>query len=192
MAALRVSATLILVVVLVAAWTWAAPAHPTVTRTAPTPLTLARIIAHPDWIGRSPERPYWADDSASFSHLLWTNDGARAVVQALSSDNKDRWIARVDLEGRRLEPLYRASDPAWLDRGFVELGWLKDERHLDLFQDSVRLVQRLIELEKEDWEIVIYPIEAHGFREPSSWLDEYRRIWALFETHLESPASRAP
>ena len=52
------------------------------------------------------------------------------------------------------------------------------------FKDSVRLVQRLIELEKTDWETAIYPIEAHGFREPSSWLDEYRRIYELFETHL--------
>jgi dipeptidyl aminopeptidase/acylaminoacyl peptidase len=52
------------------------------------------------------------------------------------------------------------------------------------FQDSVRLVQRLIELEKEDWWIAPYPIEPHGFREPTSWLDEYRRIWDLFERHL--------
>ncbi|QBY03276.1 S9 family peptidase [Thalassotalea sp. HSM 43] len=52
------------------------------------------------------------------------------------------------------------------------------------FQDSVRLVQRLIELEKEDWETAIYPVEPHGFVQPSSWLDEYRRIFKLFETHL--------
>jgi dipeptidyl aminopeptidase/acylaminoacyl peptidase len=55
------------------------------------------------------------------------------------------------------------------------------------FQDSVRLVQRLIELEKKNWEMAIYPIEAHGFREPSSWLDEYRRILGLFRRHLEAP-----
>jgi dipeptidyl aminopeptidase/acylaminoacyl peptidase len=52
------------------------------------------------------------------------------------------------------------------------------------FKDSVRLVQRLIELEKTGWESAIYPVEAHGFREPSSWLDEYRRIDELFETNL--------
>ncbi|MEM9553738.1 MAG: LpqB family beta-propeller domain-containing protein [Acidobacteriota bacterium] len=52
------------------------------------------------------------------------------------------------------------------------------------FQDTVRLAQRLIELEKEDWEVAIYPVEPHGFRRPSSWLDEYRRILALFEEHL--------
>lgn len=53
------------------------------------------------------------------------------------------------------------------------------------FQDSVRLAQRLIELEKENWELALYPIESHGFREPSSWLDEYRRIYKLVEETLK-------
>tara|TARA_B100000809_G_scaffold46262_1_gene40696 strand:- start:52404 stop:54974 length:2571 start_codon:yes stop_codon:yes gene_type:complete len=53
------------------------------------------------------------------------------------------------------------------------------------FQDSVRLVQRLIELKKENWEMAMYPIEAHGFREASSWLDEYRRILNLFTENLD-------
>ena len=53
------------------------------------------------------------------------------------------------------------------------------------FQDSVRLAQRLIELKKEDWELAVYPIEPHGFREPSSWLDEYRRIYKLVEETLK-------
>ena len=53
------------------------------------------------------------------------------------------------------------------------------------FQDSIRLVQRLIELGKEDWELAVFPIEPHGFREPSSWLDQYRRIFKLFRQHLE-------
>lgn len=53
------------------------------------------------------------------------------------------------------------------------------------FVDVVRLVQRLIELEKEDFETAIYPVEPHGFKEPSSWLDEYRRIYKLMETHVK-------
>lgn len=52
------------------------------------------------------------------------------------------------------------------------------------FQDTVRLVQRLIELEKEDFETAIYPVEPHGFVQPSSWLNEYRRIYKLFEETL--------
>jgi len=57
------------------------------------------------------------------------------------------------------------------------------------FQDTVRLVQRLIELEKTGFETALYPVEPHGFQQPSSWLDEYRRILALFEEHLV-PAPR--
>ena len=52
------------------------------------------------------------------------------------------------------------------------------------FQDTVRLVQRLIELEKQDFETAIYPVEPHGFVQPSSWLNEYRRIYKLFESTL--------
>lgn len=52
------------------------------------------------------------------------------------------------------------------------------------FQDTVRLVQRLIELEKQDFETAIYPVEPHGFVQPSSWLNEYRRIFKLFEETL--------
>ncbi len=51
-------------------------------------------------------------------------------------------------------------------------------------QDVIRLSQRLIELEKTDWELALYPAEPHGFREPTGWLDEYRRILELFEERL--------
>jgi dipeptidyl aminopeptidase/acylaminoacyl peptidase len=54
------------------------------------------------------------------------------------------------------------------------------------FKDSVRLVQRLIELKKTKYfETAIYPVEPHGFIQPSSWLDEYTRIDQLFEKTLQ-------
>lgn len=53
------------------------------------------------------------------------------------------------------------------------------------FQDAVKLTQRLIELGKDNWEIAPYPMEDHGFVEPSSWTDEYKRIFKLFETELK-------
>ncbi|MBW8874832.1 MAG: S9 family peptidase [Acidobacteria bacterium] len=53
------------------------------------------------------------------------------------------------------------------------------------FQDNVRLVQRLIELKKENFETAIYPVESHGFVQPTNWLDEYRRIFKLFERTLK-------
>jgi dipeptidyl aminopeptidase/acylaminoacyl peptidase len=53
------------------------------------------------------------------------------------------------------------------------------------FQDIVRITQRLIELGKENWELAVYPVESHGFVEPSSWTDEYKRIFKLFEENLK-------
>lgn len=53
------------------------------------------------------------------------------------------------------------------------------------FQDIVRLSQKLIELKKDNWELAVYPIEDHGFVEPTSWRDEYSRIYKLFEEELK-------
>ena len=52
------------------------------------------------------------------------------------------------------------------------------------FQDSVLVVQRLIELKKENFEFAAYPLDPHGFVHPNSWLDEYRRIYKLMNEHL--------
>ena len=55
-------------------------------------------------------------------------------------------------------------------------------------QDSIRLAQKLMELRKEDWELALYPVEDHGFVEPASWADEYKRILKLFEGSLKGTA----
>jgi len=83
---------------------------------------------------------------------------------------------------------YRQSSPIYFAEGFeghllIAHGMLDINVH---FQDVVRLAQRLIELEKDNWELAVYPVEDHGFVEPSSWTDEYKRILKLFnETLLE-------
>ena len=48
-------------------------------------------------------------------------------------------------------------------------------------QDIVKLSQRLIELKKDNWELAVYPMEDHGFVEPTSWMDEYKRIYKLYD-----------
>jgi dipeptidyl aminopeptidase/acylaminoacyl peptidase len=52
------------------------------------------------------------------------------------------------------------------------------------FQDIVRFSQRLIELKMENWELSVFPLEDHSFIESSSWSDEYRRIFWLFQETL--------
>ncbi|WP_298443654.1 prolyl oligopeptidase family serine peptidase [uncultured Ferrimonas sp.] len=80
----------------------------------------------------------------------------------------------------RSSPIYHAEG---LTKPLLIMAGVLDDNVF--FQDSVRLVQRLIELEKPMFETAIYPIEPHGFRQPSSWLDEYRRIFRLFEQEVK-------
>jgi dipeptidyl aminopeptidase/acylaminoacyl peptidase len=53
-----------------------------------------------------------------------------------------------------------------------------------LFEDSMRLYQRLIELHKDNFTISPYALDRHGFTNADSWLDEYKRIHKLFEQNL--------
>ncbi|MBA6352760.1 prolyl oligopeptidase family serine peptidase [Colwellia sp. BRX9-1] len=81
---------------------------------------------------------------------------------------------------------YERSSPIYFAEG-LEKPLLINAPMVDdnvFFQDTVRLVQRLIELEKQNFETAIYPVEPHGFVQPSSWLNEYRRIYKLFENTL--------
>lgn len=84
--------------------------------------------------------------------------------------------AEDSLAYTRSSPIYFAEgleDPLLIAHGMVDTNV-----H---FQDVVRLAQRLIKLGKEDWEMALYPVESHGFQEPASWTDEYRRILKLIE-----------
>jgi len=53
-----------------------------------------------------------------------------------------------------------------------------------LFEDSMRLYQRLIELHKDNFTISPYALDRHGFTNADSWLDEYKRIYRLFEQNV--------
>ncbi|MDZ4795409.1 MAG: prolyl oligopeptidase family serine peptidase [Bacteroidota bacterium] len=82
---------------------------------------------------------------------------------------------------------YRKSSPYYFAEGLkgdllICHGMVDVNVH---FQDAVKLTQRLIELGKDNWELASYPMEDHGFVEPSSWTDEYKRIFKLFETVLK-------
>ena len=84
---------------------------------------------------------------------------------------------------------YRRSSPIYFADGLkgallICHGMVDTNVHV---QDSVRLVQRLIELPKENWTMAPYPVENHGFTESASWADESQRILKLFEDNLRTP-----
>jgi dipeptidyl aminopeptidase/acylaminoacyl peptidase len=81
---------------------------------------------------------------------------------------------------------YRRSSPIYFAEGLrgpllICHGVVDTNVH---YEDTVRLAQRLIELRKENWSVAYYPVEDHGFIEPTSWADEYKRIFGLFEKSL--------
>jgi dipeptidyl aminopeptidase/acylaminoacyl peptidase len=81
---------------------------------------------------------------------------------------------------RKSSPIYFAQN---LQDPLVMLHGMVDDNVQ--FQDVVRLSQRFIELGKKDWDLAVYPIESHGFKESYSWYDEYRRILELMEKNLK-------
>ncbi|HSG48433.1 MAG TPA: prolyl oligopeptidase family serine peptidase [Longimicrobiales bacterium] len=104
------------------------------------------------------------------------NDGYTSNILNDPQEDREAYV--------RSSPIYHAEN-------------LRDDQHLLIlhgmvdtnvhFSDVVRYAQRLIELGKENWEFAVYPVENHGFVEPSSWTDEYRRIFELFERTLSRP-----
>ena len=58
--------------------------------------------------------------------IAWTDDGSNVAVRVRAIDNKDRWIANIDLANAALVPVHRISDAAWVNRRTDEFGWLPD------------------------------------------------------------------
>jgi dipeptidyl aminopeptidase/acylaminoacyl peptidase len=100
------------------------------------------------------------------------NDGYTSSILNRPQDDPEAY--------RRSSPIYFAEGlkgPLLICHGVVDTNV-----H---YQDTVRLAQRLIELRKENWNVAFYPVENHGFLEPTSWADEYKRIYGLFERSLK-------
>lgn len=81
---------------------------------------------------------------------------------------------------QRSSPINHAEG---LERPLLIASGMQDDNVF--FQDAVLMVQRLLELKKPDFEIAIYPLDGHGFTNPESWLDEYRRIYKLMQENLQ-------
>ena len=84
---------------------------------------------------------------------------------------------------------YRQSSPIYFAEGLKDPllmlhGMVDDNVH---FQDIVRLTEKLIELGKTNWDLAVYPVERHDFVRPTSWQDEYRRIYELFDRTIAHP-----
>ena len=115
---------------------------------------------------------------------------AGAAVRPVSDwANYNHWYTAAILNNPQDDKeAYRRSSPIYFANGLkgsllICHGMIDTNVH---FQDTVRLMERLIELHKNNWEVAPYPIEDHSFTRADSWTDEYSRILALFEKTIGS------
>jgi dipeptidyl aminopeptidase/acylaminoacyl peptidase len=94
------------------------------------PLADLRKAAKQDPLkGNRPAR-IETDGDGNGPAIQWSADGRNVAVLVRAVDNKDRWIATVDLAGAKLRARHRLTDPAWINWNFNEFGWLRDGRTL--------------------------------------------------------------
>jgi dipeptidyl aminopeptidase/acylaminoacyl peptidase len=134
-------------------------------------MTLMALFTAQDWFGAG---------AALRSVTDWAhyNEGYTSAILNRPQDDT--------LAYRRSSPIYFASGlraPLLMAHGMVD-----QNVH---YEDIVRLEQKLIELGKKDWTLASYPVEDHGFVRPSSWTDEYTRIFDLFERTIRKSAGDA-
>ncbi|MEO5582282.1 MAG: alpha/beta fold hydrolase, partial [Saprospiraceae bacterium] len=133
-------------------------------------ITLMGLFTAPDVFGAGAAlRP--VTDWAQYNHPYTANILNEPNTDSIAYKKSSPWYYAAGL-----------SKPLLICHGMVDVNV-----H---YQDAVKLVQRLIELKKENWELASYPMEDHGFAEPSSWTDEYKRILKLFELNLNKPSVR--
>jgi dipeptidyl aminopeptidase/acylaminoacyl peptidase len=134
-------------------------------------MTLMALFTAPDYFGAG---------AALRSVTDWAHYNEGYTSSILNRPQDDT------LAYRRSSPIYFAEglrSPLLMAHGMVDVNV-----H---YQDIVRLEQRLIELGKTDWTLASYPVEDHGFVRPSSWTDEYTRIFDLFERTIARPTAGA-
>ncbi len=100
-----------------------------------TTASLPGIQDAPDYRADYPEKTWEKKNrELSLTGPYFSPDGTQAVLQARAVDNKDRWIASIDLTSGALTILDRQRDEAWIAGPGIgwggTLGWLPDSKHL--------------------------------------------------------------
>jgi len=134
-------------------------------------MTLMALFTAPEWFGAG---------AALRSVTDWAHYNHWYTSRILNLPQTD------SVAYRRSSPIFFASgleDPLLMCHGIRDTNVE--------FQDIARLTQKLIELGKTGWTLAPYPVENHGFVQPSSWTDEYRRILDLFQRTIGPEGSKA-
>ncbi len=110
----------------------------------------------------------------------------RAVTSWENYYRHNQWYTEARLGKPETNPdAYKISSPISfvdsLKKPVLLLHGMVDDNVF--FQDAVQLIDKL-QKGKKDFEVMVYPDEAHSFTQPESWFDEYKRIEEFFGKHL--------
>ena len=67
-----------------------------------------------------------SDGDGSGPAIHWSDDSRNVALLVRAVDNKDRWIASVDLANNKLLTRDRLTDKAWINWGFNDFGFTRD------------------------------------------------------------------
>jgi dipeptidyl aminopeptidase/acylaminoacyl peptidase len=90
------------------------------------PLAAMRKAAKQDPLKGDRAARIESDGDGSGPAIHWSDDGRNVALLVRAVDNKDRWIASVDLANARLVSRDRLTDKAWINWGFNDFGWTGD------------------------------------------------------------------
>jgi dipeptidyl aminopeptidase/acylaminoacyl peptidase len=90
------------------------------------PLAALRKTAKHDALKGHRAARIETDGDGTGPAIHWSDDGRNVAVLIRAVDNKDRWLATVDLAGAKLQPRHRLTDAAWINWNYNDFGWLHD------------------------------------------------------------------
>ncbi|HET8819346.1 MAG TPA: prolyl oligopeptidase family serine peptidase [Xanthomonadaceae bacterium] len=90
------------------------------------PLAVLRNAAGQDPLEGNRAVRVETDGDGTGPAIHWSGDSDDVAVLLRAVDNKDRWIAGVDLGAGNLHVRHRLTDPAWINWNYNDFGWTGD------------------------------------------------------------------
>ncbi|WCE05435.1 S9 family peptidase [Pseudoxanthomonas sp. JBR18] len=111
-----------------------------------------------------------SDGDGDGAAIHWSEDSRNVAVLLRATDNKDRWIAGVDLAAARLQVRDRLTDPGWINWSFNDFGWMPDNQTLWLLSEASGYSQLYTQrggdrpkaLTSGEWEVSAPALSADG------------------------------
>lgn len=97
---------------------------------------LRKAAGKPPLKGNRSLQVLTSGDNSGPPSIHWSDDGRNVAVMLRAIDNKDRWIATVDLANARLVPRHRLHDDAWINWNYNDFGWMPDGKTLWLLSEQ--------------------------------------------------------